>query len=138
MSEITRALWITLAGMGLTFLGIFAIWGMMGLSVRWFRDRSQDGLELEEAALETPAELPAEPEPKPGIPLKAIAVAVAIAKALELRKQAAAAAVSVALSSASPVQPGQPVEISHAWQIVHRMSQINQRNQAFNRKPRGE
>jgi hypothetical protein len=138
VSEITRALWITLAGMGLTFLGIFAIWGMMGLTVRWFRDRSQDGLELEETAFDAPGDLPVEPEPKPGIPLKAIAVAIAVAKALELRKQVAAAAVSVALSSPTPVQPGQPVEISHAWQIVHRMSQINQRNQAFNRKPRGE
>ncbi len=132
MSEITRALWITLVGMGLTFLGILAIWGMMILFVKWMREKGKKG----------------KPESKPvsaktvtpgGIRLKSIALATTVARALNLRKQAAAAAVSVALSaSTGGAQIQRPPDEPSAWQLVHRMSQINLRNQAFSRKPRGE
>jgi Na+-transporting methylmalonyl-CoA/oxaloacetate decarboxylase gamma subunit len=129
MSEITRSLWITLVGMGLTFLGILVIWGMMVLFVKWMREKGKKE----------------EPETQPGsgetiapsdLRLKSIAVATAVARALTLRKQAAATAVSVALSvGTSSAQIQRPLEETRAWQLVHRMSQINARNQAFSRKP---
>lgn len=132
MSEITRALWITLVGMGLTFLGILAIWGMMVLFVKWMREKGKKG--KPESKPESGKTIP------PGdIRLKSIAVATAIARALTLRKQAAAAAVSVALSAGTRgAQIQRPSDEPSAWQLVHRMSQINLHIQAFSRKPRGE
>ncbi len=132
MSEITRALWITLVGMGLTFLGILIIWGMMILFVKWMPEKGKK---------EEPETQPesATPIATSDIKIKSVAVATAVAKALNLRKQAAVAAVSVALSTGtSSAQFQRPLEATHAWQVVHRMSQINARNQAFSRKPRGE
>ena len=132
MSEITRALWITLVGMGLTFLGILIIWGMMILFVKWMREK--ENKEEPEIHLESSTEIAFS-----DLRLKSIAVSTAVAQALILRKQAAAAAVSVALGSGtSREQIQQSLEETHIWQLIHRMSQINARNQAFSRKPRGE
>ena len=133
MSEISRALWITLVGMSLTFLGILIIWGMMPLFVCWFREKDTkeepERTENEIGEMVIPSDLK----------LKSIAVATAVTRALVLRKQAAAAAVSVALSATSGgTQNTKPLEETHAWQLVHRMTQINLRNQTFSRKPRGE
>jgi Na+-transporting methylmalonyl-CoA/oxaloacetate decarboxylase gamma subunit len=132
VSEITRALWITLVGMGLTFLGILIIWGMMILFVKWMPEKGKK--EEPETQLES-----ATPIPSSDLKQKSIAVATAVTRVLNLRKQAAAAAISVALSASTrSIQAQRPVEETHAWQVVHRMSQINARNQAFSRKPRGE
>jgi hypothetical protein len=132
VSEITRALWITLAGMGLTFMGILIIWGMMILFVKWMREKETK--EESESQPESPSPISASDQQ-----LKSIAVATAVSQVLNLRKQAAAAAVSIALSAGiSKVPVQRPLEETHAWQVVHRMSQINARNQAFSRKPRGK
>ncbi len=132
MSEINRALWITLVGMGLTFLGILVIWGMMVLFVKWMREKGKK--EEPETQLE-----PGRTNTSDDLRLKSIAVATAIARSLTLRKQAVAAAVSMALSAkTNGSQIQKQLEETHAWQIVHRLSQITIRNQAFSRKPRGE
>jgi len=131
VSDITRALWITLAGMGLTFLGIFIIWGMMGLFVRWMRekDHKEEPEEIEAVKSVIPTDLK----------LKSIAVATMVALTLALQKQAAAAAVSIALQTTQGSNLMQrSLEETHAWQLVHRMTQINLRNQSFNRTLRGE
>jgi hypothetical protein len=116
--------------MGLTFLGILIIWGMMILFVKWMREKG----EKEEPETQKESAIPIVTS---DIKIKSVAVATAVAKALNLRKQAAA--VSVALSAGtSSVQVQRPLEETRAWQVIHRMSQINARNQAFSRKPRGE
>jgi len=132
VSEITRALWITLIGMGLTFLGILIIWGMMILFVKWMRaEGNKEGPETHSGSDQEIV--------SSDLKLKSIAVATAVARVWALRRQAVAAAVSIALNTGARIEQIQkPKEETHAWRIVHRMSQINARNQAFSRKPRGE
>ncbi len=125
--EITQALLITAIGMGLVFLGILILWGMMALLVFIFRDRLPKLVDVKQDA-----SLP--------IKMKAAVAAVAVAKAnAELRSQAAAAAVATLLAAGSTAAMAieRPGTGASSWQIVHRMNQINLRNNAFTRKPRG-
>jgi Na+-transporting methylmalonyl-CoA/oxaloacetate decarboxylase gamma subunit len=126
--EIIQALEITAAGMGLVFLGILALWGIMALLVFLFKDR----LNKKETGVKTAA---GSAQQK-----KAAAAAVAVARVgHELRQQAVAAAVATLLSySTSPsMNLERPSTTASSWQIVHRLDQINLRNNTFTRKPRG-
>ena len=95
------ALWITLLGMGITFLAIILLWGMMaGLTALPFKD--DDGSDLDESD-----EVVDVKDPR----AKAAAVAVAIALAEQQ------------LSSAHPL-PAPPTAIVSAWQLSTRSRQL--------------
>lgn len=127
-----NALWITLIGMGLVFLAILMLWGLMALLVRLTQEKapvedSQPAADNLPAAEHQPAadNLPAESaEPLP-------------APDRNLRRRAAAAGVAAALAlQQSNRQPAAPALELGAWQSVQRASQLGQRN-GFSRKVRG-
>ena len=95
-----EALWITLLGMGITFLAILLLWGMMaGLTAFPFKNKDgSDSPEPAEAVNENPR-------------AKAAAVAVAIALAEQ------------ELSSARPL-PAPPTALVSAWQLSTRSRQL--------------
>ncbi len=117
------ALWISLIGMGLVFIAILLLWGLMELVVRLTADRG----EAKKEAL----------EPEVGAP--AVVAPPAENKSLKLR--AAAAAVAYALSakqsSASSPYATPPAASGSAWQAVMRSYQLNLRGQMGARKSRG-
>jgi Na+-transporting methylmalonyl-CoA/oxaloacetate decarboxylase gamma subunit len=102
-----NALWISLIGMGLVFVAILLLWGLMALLVWLAADRK---------------EVQVEPD---------VAEKVIDATLERTRKhRAAAAAVTFAMAmrlSEEPEQGVQPTELVTAWQAVHRASQISQR-----------
>ncbi len=117
----TSALWITLIGMGLVFIAILALWGMMALLVR---------LTPEREAAEESEEIAGEAAPEGESPVSEPA-------ARTRKSRAAAAAVAVALASqtaAAPVHPTTPAGSLSAWQAVQRASQISQRVNSIGKK----
>ncbi len=116
--NLTNALYITLLGMGLVFVGILLLWGMMALMVRFIKDPVQ-------AAEESPA-----PTVSPEVPdvvtpaRKKRALAAALATAILLRQSAAS----------TTVQKGETVS---PWQAVLRAGNMAQRTELFTRKNRG-
>jgi len=104
----TDALWITLIGMGLVFLAILLLWGLMALLVR---------LTAEKPA----AAVPEQPRENP-----VITVAVEQDQH-ELRRRAAAAGVAAALAmkgTPAPSKPPAPAISVNSWQSVQRASQL--------------
>lgn len=106
-----NALWITLIGMGLVFVAILLLWGLMALLVRLTQVKDSQL----QAAEEPQAGLLAEPgQPEETAP------------DLERRRRAAAAAVAVALAlegTVSPAQPSRPEGALSPWQAAHRAGQ---------------
>jgi Na+-transporting methylmalonyl-CoA/oxaloacetate decarboxylase gamma subunit len=91
------ALWITLLGMGITFLAILLLWGMMaGLTALPFKDS-------------------ASPEPGEAVDENLRAKAAAVAVAIALAEQE--------FSSARPL-PAPPTAIVSAWQLSTRSRQL--------------
>ena len=131
MSAISRSLIITLIGMGLVFVGILLLWGMMVLLVRVFKSKEEnkDGMVPETAVQLTG-----------NARIQVVAAAVGIALARQRVQQAASVAVAALLAT----QPGasmpveQPSVSMSSWLVSHRLEQINLRNQLSNRKSRGE
>jgi Na+-transporting methylmalonyl-CoA/oxaloacetate decarboxylase gamma subunit len=81
MSPINQGLLITLIGMGLVFLAIILLWGLMVLIVRLGRDP-------EESGLDEPGGTELESQPKKRIDLKKrLAAAAAVAYALARRSK---------------------------------------------------
>ncbi|MEN6481634.1 MAG: OadG family protein [Anaerolineaceae bacterium] len=115
----SSGLLITAIGMGLVFVVILFLWGMMDLMVKITADRK-------------PADKPVAPSPED--------------ERLEapptdrlLKQRAAAAAVATLLSlqaSVSQSAPYEPGETS-PWQAINRTSQFNQRSSMYHRKNRG-
>ena len=131
MSPISAALIITAIGMGLVFIAILALWGLMELMVRvtarYAVEETEQGEEGEEGEEET--------EPAAG------PFAEAVDSQAELKRKAAAAAVVMALAQ----QAEQPVYTQmssytsgSAWQSVSRGGQLNQRAILYSRKSRGK
>lgn len=121
-----NALWITLLGMGLVFLAILLLWGLMVLLVRLTREPKK-----------------AQPAPLPGNDIPVAEETPAQAQLIERKRRAAAAAVAAALAvnnskrSATVNLPmtGKPAPASvSAWQAVHRASQISQHVNAPRKK----
>ncbi|NMB90634.1 MAG: OadG family protein [Chloroflexi bacterium] len=106
-----NALLITAAGMGLVFVAILLLWGLMEGLVRWLAPRTPP----EEAAA------PAEPAPEE----------------LTRQAQAAAAAVAVALARQAQAAPPPSPHPAGAWQTLRRAGQMNPRLQLYQRKSRG-
>lgn len=118
-TPLTNSLLITAIGMGLVFLAILLLWGMMELTVKLTaKSALQEESETEEGEEETPAAGPAS----------------------DLKRRAAAAAVAVALatrrSTAGAASHEQAPTVS-SWQAVMRADQLNQRANLFSRKSRG-
>ena len=123
MTIMTRALLISGIGMGLVFVSLLLLWGLMEGMMRLTAKRAA----AEEAAT---AEAACEPEEMPG----------EITDQAVLRRRAAAAGVAVALA----MQPGRaghlrlpPAETTGAWQSVLRANQLSQRTHLLSRKQRG-
>ena len=92
-----EALWITLLGMGITFLAILLLWGMMaGLTALPFKDSDS-------------------PEPGDAVDENLRAKAAAVAVAIALAEQE--------FSSARPL-PAPPTAIVSAWQLSTRSRQL--------------
>jgi len=104
-----NALWITLIGMGLVFIAILLLWGLMDLLVR-ATARSAKGEEArgdaEDEAEDTPMEVNG-----PDRKRRAAALAVAVALATQS---------SSAVSLVTPAREG-----LSAWQSAHRTNQIS-------------
>ncbi len=129
MSTTIATLWITLIGMGLVFIGILALWGLMELIVKVtnrYALRHPEEEEEKEETIEAAPILESLPAPATN-KLQAAAAAVSVALALEAEAEAAAAVIEY------PLQDGH----ASAWQAVMRSAQLNQRSNQFNRKSRG-
>ena len=117
-----NALWITLIGMGLVFVAILVLWGLMLLLVKF---TSQPESQPEAPALADGAAPAPEAEAAPG-------------EALQLKRRAAAAAVAVALAltAQQTSQPGRARDANavSAWQAIQRATQLEQRSQISRRK----
>jgi sodium pump decarboxylase gamma subunit len=119
MSPLVQSLWITLIGMGLVFIAILLLWGLMEglmrLSARFIKEEVDESVEQAE---EEEVELVMFP-----------------AAASDQKKRAAAAAVAIAMALRKPV--GRPAATGgSAWQAVTRTSQLNQPTH-ITRKTRG-
>lgn len=124
--DLTNALWITLIGMGLVFVAILALWGLMALLVR---------LTPEQAAEEGNADIPVELSPEASAPTDTVSEGTS----QDRKRRAAAAAVAVALAQArmmasTPARESQSAGTLSPWQAVHRASQLSQRTQAMRKK----
>ena len=124
MSPIVDALLITAIGMGLVFIAILLLWGLMELMMRLtMKQALKEQAEAEEEAAEE-----AEPEP----------TAVDTGGSDRKRRAAAAAvAAALALNATSARLTAGPGETVSAWQSVRRASQLNMRSSAYSRKQRG-
>ena len=129
MSTTLATLWITLIGMGLVFIGLLALWGLMELIVKLTHryNLTHPEEEEEEETSEVPPIVETLPAPSAN---KQQAAAAAVAVALALTTEAEAAA---------PVfgQPAVGFGQASAWQSVMRSAQLSQRSNQFNRKSRG-
>ena len=119
-----NALLITAIGMGLVFVAMLALWGLMELSVRLTaRYAENDGEEESESPQEEPVEADA---------------------GLEKKHRAAAAAVAYALAQTETFEGPKsmlmvaPRRQAYAWQAVLRASQLNQQSNLYNRKAGGK
>jgi Na+-transporting methylmalonyl-CoA/oxaloacetate decarboxylase gamma subunit len=128
MSPMSDALIITVIGMGLVFIAIVALWGLMELMVRVTarysrEEETEDGEEVSESA-----EPVAETTPE------------VVDASTDLKRKAAAAAVVLALAQEEE-QPEYAQVSSYssgsAWQAVSRGGQLNQRATLYSRKSRG-
>lgn len=114
-----NALWITLIGMGLVFIAILLLWGLMALLVRLTSEAAPAGEIPTESAAASAAG--ADVATTGGAAARAAAAAVAVAMAMAAKKPA------------SPAAANRPDSIS-VWQAVHRASQISQRESASRMK----
>lgn len=107
MTNLQTALQITLYGMGLVFIGILLLWGMMALMVRVFSDRKKIG---KKDVLQT--------DITDDLDNKRLAVAIATATAIEMHNT------SILYST------HKERESISAWQAAHRSQRMNQ-NRTF-------
>lgn len=139
MSTLTAGLLITLIGMGLVFVALLLLWGLMDLMVRltnrFFPDREESGAGEDEDSGEEPA-MPLELSDE-ALRQQAAAAAVAVSLSQKPLVRVAAAAVAAALAmqarqkalAASP-QSGS----ASSWQSIHRANRLSQRLNLFTRK----
>ncbi len=126
MSPIVDALLITAIGMGLVFIAILLLWGLMELMMRLTMKQAL----AEQAEAEAEEAVEAGPEP-----------AAVETGGADLRRRAAAAAVAAALAlnaSSAHLSASLPGETVSAWQSVRRASQLSMRSSAYSRKQRGD
>jgi sodium pump decarboxylase gamma subunit len=126
MDLLPSALQITAIGMGLVFIALLLLWGLMELMMRLTSRSAQAEAVSENAAGEVEAAvIPVEARPAAASDLRARAAAAAVAAAL------AAKARAVGAFSAGPVESN-----TGAWQAVLRGTQLNRRSLMYSRKQR--
>jgi sodium pump decarboxylase gamma subunit len=146
LSNMSAALLITLIGMGLVFLALMLLWGLMDIMVRFanrfFPDHEdedgsgEDGDGGEEITL-VKADTDADTDGRAQAAAAAVAVGLALRSCIDT---AAASAVAVALSLKSrgtaldALAAGPSNVSSSSWQSVHRANRLSQRLSLFNRK----
>ena len=108
LENLSLALQITLAGMGLVFATIALLWAVMAGLVRLARDRLRPVPPVEGEALP--------PQPGPDREMRRRAAAIAVAVALARHAEAEARAVPLAQADAMT-----------AWQTVNRGRQLGER-----------
>jgi Na+-transporting methylmalonyl-CoA/oxaloacetate decarboxylase gamma subunit len=129
MSPISSALVITVIGMGLVFIAIIALWGLMELMVRVTARfaRAEEIREGDEGEGETEPSVEIVTEPVDGLAeLKRKAAAVAVVLALSKEKEQP---VYAQMSSFTP---------GSAWRAVSRGRQLNQRATLYSRRSKGK
>ncbi len=139
-NTMVNALIITGIGMGLVFVAILALWGLMELMVKVTarfapREENVEEGEVEEAATEAE-------------PVSEAALVEPADDLTGLKRKAAAAAVAMALASASAAElpawlssAGARVSTytsGSAWQAVARGGQLSQSATLYSRKSRGK
>jgi sodium pump decarboxylase gamma subunit len=117
-SPLTISLIITVIGMGLVFVAILLLWGLMEGLVKITADKTAVVPDVQPSEVRS-TQIPADVEQA----YKAEAAAAAVAIALSLRQTA-----SHQNDEGSSISP---------WQSVLRAGQLSQRTTSFNRKPRG-
>ena len=110
--NISNALFITAAGMGLVFGAILLLWGVMALLVRFTSESAAPAPEEPEGGQSA---LPEEQDEESDLRLQAAAAAVAAALAC---KTAAAQPLEISLPQTATVSP---------WQAVMRARMLNKR-----------
>lgn len=116
-----NALWISAIGMGLVFVAILLLWGLMALLVRLTAEKPAVLAEPLETTLDDqPAGVP-ETDGNAGRALRQRAAAAGIAVALAMQDH---------LASATGRQPSANLS---AWQVVQRAGQLSLRNGAQRR-----
>ena len=117
-----NALWITIIGMGLVFVAILALWGLMALLVRVT------------AQPESQAEAPAPADDAASAPEAGLVPD----GTLERKRRAAAVAVAVtlALTARQTSSPNtiRDMNAVSAWQAIQRATQLEQRSNVTRRK----
>ena len=130
MTTLTASLLITLIGMGLVFIALGLLWGLMEATVvgtAWYNKSHPEEEEEEEVAEEAPAAEEAAQHVTNSIKQKAAAAAVAVALAFQDEGPEGAA---------EPQSNGYFAQ-SSAWKSVMRSAQLTQRSNQFTRKSRG-
>lgn len=129
---------ITIVGMGLVFIAILLLWGMMELLVRITNGKARNTVErAEDAALVETTSNPGKRAEQSAVNHRK-AAAAAVAAAIHLRRrQAAVLAVRTALASQGETPGEQPASVQHSnWQPVLRSARMQDRLRLFTRKPR--
>jgi Na+-transporting methylmalonyl-CoA/oxaloacetate decarboxylase gamma subunit len=116
--NLSNALLITAIGMGLVFLALILLWGLMALMVRLFADRGEPAVEVDLAAA-TPV---TEPTPLAGSEHKRRAAAAAVAAALAMH---GARRVTAGAGLFAP----QNHNTLSAWQTALRANQLKSKQQ---------
>jgi Na+-transporting methylmalonyl-CoA/oxaloacetate decarboxylase gamma subunit len=125
-----NALLITGIGMGIVFLALLLVWGLMEILMQYTRERKVELTSLPEEPITIQAALD-----------KRKIAALAVAAVLQQRRyQAAQQAVGIALKKEEPqaqaINQNGKAEASQ-WQPVMRALQREERMRLFTRKPRG-
>jgi Na+-transporting methylmalonyl-CoA/oxaloacetate decarboxylase gamma subunit len=129
---IVGALWITLIGMGLVFLSLLLLWGLMALIVSLTAKQAEAesaGEDEGEAEESQPEEVPSAQPETAILHQKAAATAVAVALSMQKKGKLQATASHPMLQSEG--------EAVSAWQPVLRANQLTQKSRMFTRKQRG-
>jgi Na+-transporting methylmalonyl-CoA/oxaloacetate decarboxylase gamma subunit len=117
-SPLIISLVITGIGMGLVFVAILLLWGLMEGLVKVTADKTAEIPEVQPTEVRA-TQIPADVE-----------------RAYQAEAAAAAVAIALAMQQSAPKNPASAGGIS-PWQSVLRAGQLSQRSTSFNRKPRG-
>jgi len=117
MSNMQIALTMTVIGMGIVFIGILILWGVMALMVRIWPDKTAENEAAKGGSEKSDVE---------DSDIKTKAAAAAVAVSMRLRQ-----------GVFSIPTGGAPVTTGSSWQATTRALEISQSTQSFNRKPRG-
>jgi Na+-transporting methylmalonyl-CoA/oxaloacetate decarboxylase gamma subunit len=124
MSTLESALWMTLIGMGLVFIALLLLWGLIAFMVNATSKMAEkEAAEAAGGVSEEEAAVTEEPAALPGTALRKQAAAAAVAVALQI--QARTTGQRVSLPASEPFS---------AWQSVMRANRLTQKSRTYSRK----